>query len=67
MAKELFDGGVQNEYVDPRDILATTLGGFSMSLTIPLFQPKKRRYRKLDKWNGGYDYDDIPFGDPTIE
>ena len=67
VAKELFDGGVQNEYVDPRDIWATTLGGFSMSLTIPLFQPKKRRYRKLDKWNGGYDYDDIPFGDPTIE
>ena len=60
VAKELFDGGIQNEYVDPRDIWATTLGGIGISLTIPIFQPKKIRYRKLDKWNGGYDY-------PTIE
>ena len=67
VAKELFDGGVMGGYVDHRDILATTMGGITMSVTIPLFQPKKRRYRKLDKWNGGYDYDDIPYGDPTIE
>ena len=65
--KELYDGGIRGGYVDHRDILATTMGGITMSVTIPLFQPKKRRYRKLDKWNGGYDYDDIPYGDPTIE
>ena len=54
---ELFDGGIRGGYVDHRDILATTMGGITMSVTIPLFQPKKKRYRKLDKWNGGYDYD----------
>ncbi len=54
--KELYDGGIRGGYVDHRDILATTMGGITMSVTIPLFQPKKRRYRKLDKWNGGYDY-----------
>ena len=57
VAKELFDGGIRGGYVDHRDILATTMGGITMSVTIPLFQPKKKRYRKLDKWNGGYDYD----------
>ena len=56
VSKELFDGGIQNEYVDPRDIWATTLGGITLSLTIPLFQPKKIRYRELDKVNGGYKY-----------
>ena len=55
--KELFDGGIQGEYVDHRDIFATTLGGLTMSLTIPLFQPKKVRYRKLNKVIGGYDYE----------
>ena len=50
--------------IGPTREWATTLGGFSMSLTKVLGQPKRVRYRKLDKWNGGYDYDDIPFGDP---
>ena len=54
VAKELFDGGIMGGYVDHRDILATTMGGLTMSVTIPLFQPKKKRYRQLDKWKGGY-------------
>ena len=57
VAKELFDGGIRGGYVDHRDILATTMGGITMSLTIPLFQPKKKRYRKLNKIIGGYDYE----------
>ena len=52
--KELFDGGIQGGYVDHRDIYATTLGGITMSITIPLFQPKRIRYRQLDKEIGGY-------------
>ena len=52
--KELFDGGIQGGYVDHRDIFATTLGGITMSITIPLFQPKRIRYRQLDKEIGGY-------------
>ena len=55
--KELYDGGIRGGYVDHRDIFATTLGGITMSITIPLFQPKKVRYRKLNKVIGGYDYD----------
>ena len=56
--KELYDGGIRGGYVDHRDIFATTLGGLTMSLTIPLFQPKKVRYRKLNKVIGGYDYEE---------
>ena len=44
VAKELLDGGRGGD-IDPRDILATTMGGVTMSVTIPLFQPKKRRYK----------------------
>ena len=57
VAKELFDGAIMNGYVEHKDILATTLGGITISTTIPLFQKKmKKRYRQLDKWNGGYLY-----------
>ena len=52
--KELYDGGIRGGYVDHRDIFATTLGGITMSITIPLFQPKRIRYRQLDKEIGGY-------------
>tara|TARA_B100000963_G_scaffold104654_1_gene90637 strand:- start:5102 stop:5467 length:366 start_codon:yes stop_codon:yes gene_type:complete len=48
VAKELFDGA-RGGQIDHRDIFATTLGGITMSVTIPLFQPKKVRYRKKKK------------------
>ena len=45
LAKELYDkqnGGK----ADPRDILATSLGGISVSVTIPLFTKNKKKRRK---------------------
>ena len=42
ITKELLDN-VRGGDFDERDIFATTLGGVSMSVTIPLFQPKKKR------------------------
>ena len=55
VAKEWLDAN-QGGYVEHEDVLATTLGGITFSLTIPLFQRKKIRYRQLDKVNGGYKY-----------
>ena len=40
--KEMYDGQIKGGYVELEDIAATTLGGISWSLTIPLFQPTKR-------------------------
>ena len=42
VVKELYDGEIENGYVELDDIAATTLGGITWSLTIPLFQPIKR-------------------------
>ena len=53
--KEMFDAS-QGGYVEHGDILATTLGGITVSVTIPLFT-KKKKYRRLDKIKGGYKYD----------
>ena len=53
--KEMFDAS-QGGYVEHGDILATTLGGVTVSVTIPLFT-KKKKYRRLDKVKGGYKYD----------
>jgi uncharacterized protein YfiM (DUF2279 family) len=44
VAKELLDN-IRGGDFDERDIFATTLGGVSMSVTIPIFQPKKKRYK----------------------
>lgn len=55
VAKEWLDAN-QGGYVEHEDVLATTLGGITFSLTIPLFQRKRIRYRQLDKINGGYKY-----------
>ena len=40
--KEMYDGQIKGGYVELEDIAATTLGGITWSLTIPLFQPTKR-------------------------
>ena len=54
--KEMYDAS-QGGYVEHADVLATTLGGLTMTFTIPLFQRKQRvRYRQLDTINGGYKY-----------
>tara|TARA_A200000159_G_scaffold146263_1_gene152497 strand:- start:520 stop:912 length:393 start_codon:yes stop_codon:yes gene_type:complete len=42
ITKELLDN-IRGGDFDERDIFATTLGGVGMSVTIPLFQPKKKR------------------------
>ena len=55
VSKELYDSAIMGNKMDPKDLLATTLGGITVSVTIPLFQ-KKKRYRRLDKVNGGYWY-----------
>ena len=39
--KEMFDAS-RGGYVDLDDVLATTLGGITITTTIPLFQNKKR-------------------------
>tara|TARA_B100000214_G_C23876752_1_gene585309 strand:- start:602 stop:970 length:369 start_codon:yes stop_codon:yes gene_type:complete len=39
--KEMFDAS-RGGYVEHADILATTLGGFTITTTIPLFQNKKK-------------------------
>lgn len=41
VAKEFFDAS-QGGYVELGDVAATTLGGITMNLTIPLFNKKKR-------------------------
>ena len=42
VVKEMYDGQIKGDYVELDDIAATTLGGITWSLTIPLFQPTKR-------------------------
>ena len=42
VVKEMYDGQIKGGYVELDDIAATTLGGITWSLTIPLFQPTKR-------------------------
>ena len=42
VVKEMYDGQIKGGYVDLDDIAATTLGGITWALTIPLFQPTKR-------------------------
>ena len=43
-AKELYDNQNGGK-ADPRDILATSLGGLSVSVTIPLFTKNKKKRR----------------------
>lgn len=56
VVKEMYDSN-QGGYVELGDVAATTLGGITIGLTIPLFQRRRAiRYRELDKINGGYKY-----------
>tara|TARA_Y100000361_G_scaffold97704_1_gene87581 strand:+ start:948 stop:1340 length:393 start_codon:yes stop_codon:yes gene_type:complete len=42
VVKELYDGEIENGYVELEDIAATTLGGITWSVSIPLFQPTRK-------------------------
>lgn len=55
--KELYDAKVLKGKIDEKDLLATTLGGLTVGVTINLFNKKKSRYRQLDLVIGGYKYD----------
>ena len=44
--KEMYDGQIKGGYVDLEDIAATTLGGITINVSIPLFIPK-RKYVKI--------------------
>tara|TARA_R100001510_G_C7653208_1_gene211280 strand:+ start:1429 stop:1914 length:486 start_codon:yes stop_codon:yes gene_type:complete len=57
VVKEIYDG--ENDgYVEHEDILATTLGGITISALFNLLNKnKKSNYRKLDKKLGGYYYE----------
>ena len=41
--KEMHDAS-QGGYIDPEDILATTLGGITINLTLPIFTETKKLY-----------------------
>lgn len=41
--KEMYDAS-QGGYIDPEDILATTLGGITINLTLPIFTETKKLY-----------------------
>ena len=44
--KELYDSSIQGNYLDFKDLAATTLGGITITTTIPLFEPKKSKRKK---------------------
>ncbi len=44
--KEMYDGQIKGGYVDLEDIAATTLGGITINVSIPLFIPQ-RKYAKI--------------------
>ena len=44
--KELYDSSMQGNYLDFEDLAATTLGGITITTTIPLFEPKKSKRKK---------------------
>ena len=39
--KEMYDGQIKGGYVELEDIAATTLGGITWSITIPIFQSQR--------------------------
>ncbi|GAA3627650.1 hypothetical protein GCM10022397_11540 [Flavivirga jejuensis] len=45
LAKEVYDGGIQNERFDTGEALATTIGGLTASTTLSLFVGNKREKR----------------------
>ncbi|TGV04653.1 hypothetical protein [Flavivirga rizhaonensis] len=46
IAKEVYDGGIQNERFDIGEAIATTIGGLTVSTTLSLFVGKKKNKRK---------------------
>ena len=45
VTKEMYDGQIKGGYVELGDIAATTLGGITWSVTIPLFQGERKYYK----------------------
>tara|TARA_B100001173_G_C15975335_1_gene541940 strand:- start:246 stop:623 length:378 start_codon:yes stop_codon:yes gene_type:complete len=55
VTKELYDSSIKGNYLDLQDLAATTLGGITITATIPLFQPdryKRKRKRRKPKSRG---------------
>lgn len=44
--KELFDTSIQGEKFDTEDLAATVLGSFTISVSIPLFQTERKRFKQ---------------------
>ena len=49
VVKELYDSSIKGNYLDLEDLAATTLGGITITATIPLFQPNKFKRKKRRK------------------
>ena len=45
VTKEMYDGQIKGGYVELGDIAATTLGGITWSVTIPLFQGERKYFK----------------------
>ena len=58
---------IDNGNVDGNDIAAGMYGAMTIGFTIGLDDIIKTKKKKRKRKKGGYDYEDIPFGDPTIE
>tara|TARA_R100001509_G_scaffold96853_1_gene56333 strand:+ start:1246 stop:1617 length:372 start_codon:yes stop_codon:yes gene_type:complete len=49
VSKEMYDSSIKGNYIDLKDLAATTLGGITISTTLPLFNKKVKRKRKYRK------------------
>ena len=47
--KEMYDSSIKGNYVDFEDLAATTLGGITINVTLPLFEKKVNRRKKYRK------------------
>ena len=58
VVKEMYDSSIKGNYLDFEDLAATTLGGITVNVTIPLFQtnkykPKKKRRKPRSRGKCG--------------
>lgn len=56
--KEMYDSSIKGNYLDFEDLAATTLGGITVNVTIPLFQtnkykPKRKRRKPRSRGKCG--------------
>ncbi len=55
VSKEMIDAKIYNGSIDSNDILATTLGGLSVTIAIPLFSKKKKNKINLKLFKNNYE------------